>query len=318
MKLTTLINSLNDFFFKPQPVHSVALIRIFFGAVLIINWFMVWSHLEVFWGVDGILSLDSAIKYSHAYRFNLFQWLPNDPRVPTLLALVSLVGAFGVTFGFFTRTSILISLATLLSFHNRNVFLLNSSDIVIRNFLFLLFFTPSGDLFSVDRWIKVKRGVAPEVPLEKSPWALRLMQIQFSIIYIATTMFKVKGPLWADGTAVYTATRLDEFVRVPLAILNNIWIIKFLTWSTLVVEFALGTLVWIKELRYWILLAGIGLHMGIEITMNIPMFEWVMVFAMVCMIDSRDIQHWLQLAKEGKLFSKISMPPLFVKVAKAE
>ncbi|MNT70315.1 hypothetical protein D3C72_2086830 [compost metagenome] len=46
---------------------------------------------------------------------------------------------------------------------------------------------------------------------------------------------------------------------------------------------------WLKDLRYWILLAGVGLHIGIEITMNIPLFEWIMIAGMASMIDSRDI-----------------------------
>lgn len=305
MKLATLTSGLNDFFFKPQPVHTVALLRVLFGVVLLINWIMVWSHLDTFWGVEGIFSLETSLKMGGAFRFSLFELLPPDPRGPALLALVHLGAVMGVLLGIFTRTSIAVAFFTLISFHNRNVFVLNSSDIVIRNFLFLLFLTPCGDWLSVDRWWKVRQGLAPAEPLEKAPWGLRLMQIQFSIIYIATVMFKMKGPLWADGTAVYTATRLDEFVRMPLGLLNSLAVIKFLTWSTLAVELALGTLIWIRELRYWVILAGIGLHLGIELSMNIPMFEWIMIITMICMVDPKDLKDWLTLAKEGKLFSSM-------------
>lgn len=302
MKLTTLTSGLNEFFFKPQPVHTVALLRVLFGLVLLINWLMTWSHLDTFWGVEGIFSLESSLKLGGAFRFSLFELLPPDPRVPALLALVHLGAALGVLLGLFTRTSIALAFFTLISFHNRNVFVLNSSDIVIRNFLFLLFLTPCGDWLSVDRWWLVRRGLVPAEPVDKAPWGLRLMQIQFSLIYIATVMFKMKGPLWADGTAVYIATRLDEFVKMPLDLLNNLLVIKFLTWSTLLVELALGTLIWIRELRYWVLLAGVGLHLGIEMTMNIPMFEWIMIITMICMVDPQDLKQWLHLAREGRLF----------------
>ena len=78
-----------------------------------------------------------------------------------------------------------------------------------------------------------------------------------------------------------------------------------LTWSTLAVELALGTLIWIRELRYWVLLAGVGLHLGIELSMNIPMFEWIMIITMLCMVDPKDMKDALTLAKEGRLFSSI-------------
>ncbi|HEX7675188.1 MAG TPA: HTTM domain-containing protein [Bdellovibrio sp.] len=297
MKLTSIINAIRDFFFKPVPVQSVAVVRVIFGLLLLANWYMTWTHLNVFWGVDGLVSLNTSIAYGSSWRFSFFDWLPNDPRVPVLIALVNLVAALGVTFGLLTRTSILFAFLTVMSFHNRNVFILNSSDLVLRNLLFFMLFTPSGEAYSLDRLIKKMRGVAPAIPLERAPWGLRLMQIQFCMIYIATVMFKMKGSYWADGTAIYIATRLDEFVRMPLPLLNNLFIIKMLTWGTLVVEFALGTLVWIKELRYWVLLAGIGLHMGIEVVMNIPMFEWVMIAAMLLMVDPYDvvkIEAWLK------------------------
>lgn len=290
MKLKTITKEVHDFFFKPQPAHSVALLRIVFGTILCINWLGIWKNLDFFWGVEGLLSMETSIELGHPYRFNIFELLPNDPRVAPLVALLHLVGVVGMTLGLFTRTSIAIAFFTLLSFHNRNTFILNSADIVVRNILFLLFFTPCGDLFSLDRlwrrWIGVENGM----PEEKSPWALRLLQLQFSIIYVATVLFKMKGTWWADGTAVYIATRLDEFLRVPLEILNSMALIKFMTWSTLLIEFALGTLVWFKELRYWVLLAGVGLHLGIEVTMHIPLFEWVMIGAMLCMVPSRDIE----------------------------
>ncbi|WP_291516384.1 HTTM domain-containing protein [Bdellovibrio sp. ArHS] len=318
MKLTTIAKSLNEFFFKPQPVHSVALLRIAFGVILLINWFMMWSHLDIFWGVDGILSMETALKFSHGYRFNLFELFPNQQGVAVFLALLNLLGVLGMLFGCFTRTSMALAFFTLLSFHNRNIFVLNSSDVVVRNFLFLLFFTPAGALYSVDRWWQIKRKkIAKEDIPEHAPWALRLMQIQFSLIYIATVMFKMKGSLWADGTAVYIATRLDEFMRVPLPILNNLVVIKFLTWSTLAIELALGTLVWIREFRYWVLLAGIALHLGIEISMSIPLFEWVMIAGMICMVDSRDIQAVLESFKKGTLLAKFHLPRGFIKTAKA-
>jgi Vitamin K-dependent gamma-carboxylase. len=296
MKLAQVTNGLNTFFFKPQPVQNVALMRIVFGVLLVANWIMLWSHLEDFWGVSGLVSQQTADIYTSIYTFNFFTYFPIDARVPTILAIVNLLAAVGVLFGFFTRTSVAVAFLTLLSFHQRNIFILNSADLIFRNMLFFLMFTPCGLAYSLDRWIAVRRGKVHGPPPERAPWALRLIQIQFSMVYIATVMFKMKGEAWADGTAIYIATRLDEFAKSPMPLLlNNLMVIKFLTWSTLVVELSLGTLIWIKEFRYWVLLAGVGLHFGIEMTMNIPLFEYIMMAGMIGMIDSRDIirvQQW--------------------------
>jgi predicted DCC family thiol-disulfide oxidoreductase YuxK len=59
-----------------------------------------------------------------------------------------------------------------------------------------------------------------------------------------------------NGLAIYYSSRLIEFYRFPTPyIFEHLWTIKLMTWGTLVIEFALGALLWIKELRYWILLA---------------------------------------------------------------
>ncbi|WP_413577501.1 HTTM domain-containing protein [Bdellovibrio sp. HCB290] len=287
MKSATIIRAIWDFFFKPQPVDHLGLMRVLFGLLLIFNWYMIWSYLDVFWGVDGLVTLKTSVEYGSSLRFSLFDLMPNDPRVPAMLAIVNLAAAIGVTLGLFSRTSMVIAFITLLSFQNRNDFILNSGDIVLRNILFFMMFSAAGKAYSLDRLMSKMRNGTTERAMER-PWAARLIQIQFCVIYIATVLFKIKGYHWVDGTAVYVATRLDEFVRFPVPLLNNLLLIKFMTWSTLIVEFAMGTLVWFKDLRYWVLLAGIGLHVGIEIVMSIPMFEWVMMVTMLALVDPVD------------------------------
>ncbi|MGZ3771185.1 MAG: HTTM domain-containing protein [Bdellovibrio sp.] len=293
MKLKTVLKSIDNFLFAPQPVYTVALLRIGLGLLLLLNWFMMYYDLDILYGPNGIISLATAQQYGNQLRFSLFDYLPNTEKTTVLLATINLLAVLFMTVGAWTRTAMVTAFITLVSFHHRNGFILNSADSVLRVFLFLLIFTHCGDAFSIDRWRLLKKGLAPSIPEEKSPWALRMIQIQFCIIYIATVLFKIKGEQWADGTAVYVATRLDEFVRFELPILNNMYMIKFFTWSTLIVEMALGTLVWLKELRYWVLLAGILLHLTIEYTMSIPVFEWAMIIMMIGMIDPRDMQNWI-------------------------
>ncbi|MDG0815748.1 HTTM domain-containing protein [Bdellovibrio svalbardensis] len=312
MKLATITKSVQDFFFKPIQVQNVALMRIGIGVILLLNWYMIWSHLGVFYSDSGLVSWETMKHYISPNVFNLYFYFPNDPRTTWLFGVINLLGAIGVFLGLFTRTSIVLTFLTLVAFHERNIFILNSADLVLRNFLFFMLFSPAGEAYSLDRWIKVKLGSASEEPVLRRPWALRLMQLQFSFIYIATVLFKMKGTYWADGTAIYIATRLDEFFRIQLSILNSMFAIKMLTWGTLLVEFALGTLIWIRELKYWVLLAGVGLHLGIELTMSIPLFEWVMIVTMLCMVDPADINKvelWLRQKMRSRNRSGVVTSP---------
>ena len=55
----------------------------------------------------------------------------------------------------------------------------------------------------------------------------------------------------------------------------------------------LGTLVWVKELRIWVLLAGLLLHLGIEVSMSIGFFEWVMIAAYILFLEPKEV-FWLK------------------------
>ncbi len=115
-----------------------------------------------------------------------------------------------------------------------------------------------------------------------------MLQIQTAVVYFLTFYWKSMGVTWINGTAVYYALHLQSFQRFPVPI-HNLFVLKSLTWTTLLIEFALAVLIWFKELRYPVLLAGLGLHLGIEYAMNIPLFEWMIIAAYVNFIDPEDL-----------------------------
>lgn len=301
MTIKTTIRSIDNFFFKPQPVYNVAIMRIGLGLILFFNWLMLIWDLPLLYGTQGIMSFETSRLYGNQLRFSLFDYMaPTDDSV-IILALINFIAILAMTVGYKTRMATFIAFLTLVSFHHRNGMVLNSADSVLRIFLFLSIFTPSGDAFSIDRWLKKRGGKASDKPVLKSPWALRLIQIQFCVIYVTTVLFKIRGDQWVDGTAVYVATRLDEFYRFPVPMLNNMFFIKLATWGTLIVELALGTLVWFKDLRYWVLISGVIFHLGIEYVMSIPVFEWAMIVLMVSMVDNADIEKLLNFLQEKRL-----------------
>lgn len=283
-------NKIDNFFFKPRPIYNVALLRIIFGVLILCQGFGIMNVLDVFWSNNGVLRLDSALKYADPVGLNLFAYLPAKSWVAPALGVGLLIGALGMTLGAFTKTSIAITFLTLASFHNRNLFILNGADIIIRHFLFLLFFSPCGEALSIDMWNHRRRHGSKGIPLKRSPWVLRLMQIQFTLIYLQAFFYKLHGDTWIQGTAVYYATRIDIYFRMTMPIFNNLLLMKFLTWATLIVEFSLGTFIWIKKFRYWILFAGLLMHLSMELILNIPMFQWVMISAMVCMVIPEDLE----------------------------
>lgn len=125
----------------------------------------------------------------------------------------------------------------------------------------------------------------------------RLIQVQLAIIYWSAFSAKLYGASWLDGSAVYYATH-RLFMRFPVPYLfDHLWTCCLLSWGTLLIEFSLCFLVWIKELRYLILLAGVILHLGLDWSLVLPQFEFVMLSCYWCFVDEKDLQKWMQAVK---------------------
>src|SRR5207247_995085 len=95
-----------------------------------------------------------------------------------------------------------------------------------------------------------------------------------------------QGTTWIDGTASWYAHQLTAFHRFPVPLVfESLTLIRIATWSTLAIEAALGVLIWIPRLRPWVLVAGFCLHLSLEYSMDIPLFQWVMITCLIAFVE---------------------------------
>jgi len=285
----------NKFFFTPQPPTVLALYRIVFATLVLLDLFLMYPDWLTWFGEDGLLTMSSLRGTGRAAQFNIFTvWPHNNTAIITLFWIFVVFAAFMLV-GFMSRISSVIVFAALLSLDKRNPLILSGGDTLLRLDAFFMMFAPTGAALSVDRLIhRYLRGPQKE-PILVLPWAQRMIQIQTTLVYLSSFYWKVHGGRWIDGTAVYYVLHLSEFKQFVVPGADNVAIIKLMTWSTLAIEFSLGTIVWIKRLRYWVLLAGVCLHAGLEYALNIPLFSFTIVATYLTFVDSRDldaVQAW--------------------------
>jgi hypothetical protein len=119
--------------------------------------------------------------------------------------------------------------------------------------------------------------------------------------------WKMKGHAWLHGSALYYVTHLQEIQRFPLpAWTQTPMVLKLGSWSTLVLEFSLGVLIWYRRFRYPLLLLGLLFHLSLEYAFNLPMFEWDVLTAYVLFIDAGDLSRagaWVSSLFAMRLFS---------------
>ena len=281
-----ILNGWNHFFYDEVDVSTLSLFRIILGFFLFLSGLSLIPDIGIWMGVDSgsLVPLQDSLRFYSNVRINIFEWLAPTETSAWLVVIGFTLTALGLMVGFFTKICSLLCFIFLVSLQNRNYVILNSGDTLMRCMLFPLIFSPCHYKFSVDAIFKKSHG--DSYPDFASSVSLRLLQLQFTIVYLATFLFKLKGYDWIDGTAVYYTSRLQNFQRLTFPIIFDVApLTRTLTWSALIIEFCMGTLIWVKECRKWVLILGIMLHLGIEMTMSIGIFEWVMMGCYVLFLD---------------------------------
>jgi hypothetical protein len=280
--------------FKPTCPAPFCLFRIFFGAIVIwttCEWLVNAKNL---FGSQAMTSL-STVRLSYPYRLSLFWWLfPSEQAVNCLLILL-LLAAVALTLGYKTRISAFFVWLLILSFDHRNPFILNCSDDFIRIAALLVLVGPAGRMYSLDSLFKTHREGGTSATTELcEPWAQRLMQLQTALVY-AWSFFYKSGESWWNGTALHYAMHLKwcAFLVNP-SIFDNIWICRLLDASTLIIEFSLFTVVWVRGIRYWVLLGGLLLHSSLLVATNIPTLQLIMMASYLNFIEPERVQSFVR------------------------
>ena len=303
ISLKDIYQAWNRFFFEPISPLPMAVYRILLGLLVLANQLLIWPDVSVWYSDRGAVSFATGKQISGGSGLNLFDWLPHTDATVWIMFGASCFFAITLMLGLFTRSSALLLFLTLVTLHHRDPIILNSGDTFLRIATFFTIFSHAGKELSLDRLLALRRGSASPIPLLFSPWAMRLIQLQLTFLYLYAFAWKVSGIMWLSGTAIYYTSRLTEFWRFPTPyVFEHMWTIKLWSWFTLLIEFSLGTLVWIKELRYAVLLAGVLLHLGIDYSMNIPLFGFIMASAYVTFIEAADLRRMLhRFRRTGKV-----------------
>jgi hypothetical protein len=290
MSVKAAVKAWNEFFFAPVSPLPIALFRILFALLVIADLVLLRPDWLAWFGQDGWVSMATVRKLEPGVRINLFALMPPGNLWPEVLFWVFLASALFLLMGFMTRASSIAVFVCVASIQQRNPYIIHPGDPFLGVAVFFLMLAPAGAALSLDRRMRIRRGKEGPQIAPKSPWAQRMIQFELAFAYLIACWWKTMGPDWVDGTALYYVWHLDQFRRFPVpAFLQNMVAVKIESWLTMVIEFALGVLVWFKELRYPVLLLGLLLHLSIEYSMNVPLFEWALLSAYVLFIDPDDL-----------------------------
>ena len=99
---------------------------------------------------------------------------------------------------------------------------------------------------------------------------------------MSTVVAKLAGETWQNGTAVSYSLRQRDLLMVPAPgwVTDSLLISNAMTWGTLVIELAIGILVWNRRWCLRVLAGGVILHLSIMLTMEVGSFRCAMLRAL--------------------------------------
>lgn len=265
----------NEFWFSPRRPFSISVLRIIAGLAAM-GFFVIWSQDIVAWfGADGLLPVGlrndltaariTAINYGDrpAIRVSPIDFL-NHSALLYAFHIVAILFSLAMTVGLFSRITTVCVFAFVLSYVNRGPEITGLLEPVLLMVLMYLCLAPAGGNLSLDRWLNLDRllpwgkNAEPGAPSIAANIAFRLIQLHLLGFYLVCGLWKLAGPFWWDGSAMWwvaanSESRLVDFTGLAgMFFLFNLW-----THAVVIFELSFPFLIWRREIRTPLLMVGV-------------------------------------------------------------
>jgi hypothetical protein len=259
--------------------------------------------------------LNPRMAYAKGYPAWSIWFHVTDPAWMMAIHCGVLAVMFLFTIGFCTRVTSVLTWLGVLSYVQRSPVTLYGMDAMMNILLIYLMIGPSGAAFSVDRLIArywaTRRALSkhqpvplhlPPAPRVSANLALRLMQVHFCIIYMASGLSKLLGHAWWNGTAVWATMAVYEYTPMAMAsyqafllfLAQHRWLWEIVMTGgvayTLITEISVPFLIWNRKLRWVMITMAVGLHTGIAVVMGLRTFSLFMLVMLTAFVPQETVQ----------------------------
>lgn len=245
-----------------------------------------------------------------------------DPQAMAVAHGVILVIILLFTLGLWTRVMAVLTWLAVISYIHRTQHVLFGMDTMMNILLIYMMIGNAGAALSLDRLIQRYRAVrtslrrtgtvdaATRAFLDRPPpsvstaFAIRLIQVHFCFIYMASGLSKLKGTGWWNTNAFWDTLVNPEFCLVQFQWYE--WLIRELVSNrlvyglmagggvlfTLALEIALPFLVWTRLRPYMVIWACL-FHLGIAIFMGLYLFALFMMTLLLAYLPGHLVREQL-------------------------
>lgn len=262
--------------------RALSLMRVTIGLVLVVDILCRFPYAEAFYGPNGIFPI--GVFYSHTDAFGMLSLhLIGANTWQYVLLSVELLFAILLVLGVRTQLSTAVCLILLLSAHNRNPYILQGGDDLLRLVLFWGIFLPWGRHFAYRK--------PQEQVIQIQGLAVWAMVLQVLSVYFYSAL--LKGPEWhTQFTAVSFAYRLES-IAYPTAtyLLNFPELLKLFTAAAYFFELLIPVILVVFFPYPFIRILAFGciilFHLWNASTLLIGIFPWVGIASACVLLPER-------------------------------
>ena len=278
---------------RERSTYGVAVTRIMIGFVVSSQLLLNWPDRSYTWGEGGRWNETVANVDGYPQFFGLVRAL--DGWTWDVAYLLVVLSATAMMLGIFTRVTTVTTLILWTSLYIHYRFVGNGGDVVLRMVLLYLCFTDAGQKWSVDAWLRERRGyrtrfLAPWASATLHNLAVVLMIHQIVMVYVGSALWKVQSPVWRDGTAVYGPLQTEAYSPwndVLQPVYANSLFISGATWTALVIQLFFPVLLLYRPTRMVALVIITGMHLGIGFLMGIMYFSLAMIAVDMMLVSDK-------------------------------
>ena len=265
----------NNFWFESHAPARKRIFRIALGTLLFFFYLIRGLDLELYFSNSGLLPASLLMELTPV-RFGVSIFNGASGMVWIWIAHVGfLLSLLGLIFGIWGRWPAIVAFVLHVSFVQRNMAAVFGIDLISTFFLFYLCMAD-----------QTGKGAPDSLRRSMDSMAFRLCQVQVCIIYAYSGMEKLQGSHWWKGEALW-----DVLANAQLARWDFSWLASFPllivigTYLTLLWEVYFPILIWVRPLRYPMIIIGVFMHLGIAIAVSIPCFGLLMIVAYSLFIE---------------------------------
>lgn len=262
---------------------SLALMRIALALVCLSDLIIRVNDLTAHYTNDGIWPAHLIKNFGWYSGYWSLHALYDSFAWETFMFTIHLFFVVLLLIGYKTKIANLLVWLLYISLHNRNLFILQAGDDLLRLTLFWGLFLPWHYTYSIDSF---KNKFKPQQNIFAN---LAYLLLIFSV-YFFTVCLKTSPEWRTDGSAIYYALSLDQ-IKLPYTgdwLYTQPFLMKFLTYFVFLLEILIPVFILLPSkkipFRFYTFLFIIILHIGIGLTLFVGLFFIINIVTAIALI----------------------------------